>query len=332
VGGEMKTLLSKQIGAVVIGRNEGERLRACLGALVKTLGCIVYVDSGSTDNSVAMAQSFGVSVVELDMTQPFTAARARNSGFERLMAVWPHLAYVQFIDGDCELVEAWLEHAFVFMHEHSDVAVVCGRRRERFPEQSIYNQLCDMEWATTVGEASACGGDALMRVDAFKQVQGYRNTLIAGEEPELCFRLRATGWRIWRLDQEMTLHDAAILHFSQWWKRTLRSGHAFTEGAYLHGKSEEKFWLREYQRIVLWGLLIPLVILIMSLISPLYLLSLLIYPLQMLKIAISTQEKWRLRFVWGFFMVLGKFPEALGLLRFWYSHFLNKTNGIIEYK
>ena len=37
-----------------------------------------------------------------------------------------------------------------------------------------------------------------MRVEAFEAVGGYRAQLIAGEEPELCVRLREIGWKIWR--------------------------------------------------------------------------------------------------------------------------------------
>ncbi|BBH45959.1 hypothetical protein KU43P_24360 [Pseudomonas sp. KU43P] len=223
------------IGVVVIGRNEGMRLERCLASLAKGADQVVYVDSGSTDGSVQRARSHGVEVLALDMSIPFTAARARNEGFACLLQLCPNLRHVQFVDGDCEVVAGWLASAQAFLDGHPEVAVVCGRRRERFPERSIYNHLCDLEWDTPVGEAKACGGDALMRVEAFRDVSGYRPGLIAGEEPELCVRLRARGWKIWRLDAEMTLHDAAMTRFSQWWRRCIRGGYAFAEGAYLHG-------------------------------------------------------------------------------------------------
>ena len=69
-----------QIAVVVIGRNEGERLRQCLMSIDKGVAGIVYVDSGSTDQSIALAESLGAQVVELDASIPFTAARARNVG------------------------------------------------------------------------------------------------------------------------------------------------------------------------------------------------------------------------------------------------------------
>ena len=148
------------IGLVAIGRNEGNRLRQCLLSVIG-MAQVVYVDSGSTDGSVELAKALNVSVVELDLSIPFTAARARNAGFARLLQVEPQIKYVQFVDGDCEVVEGWLNFAQQQLESQPNVAVVCGRRRERFPEQSIYNQLCDMEWATPIGEAQACGGDSM---------------------------------------------------------------------------------------------------------------------------------------------------------------------------
>lgn len=321
------------IGVVVIGRNEGQRLGRCLGSLVGAADRIVYVDSGSSDGSVALARGLGVEVVELDMTIPFTAARARNEGFARLHSGLPALRHVQFVDGDCEVVETWLPRAQAFLDAHPEVAVVCGRRRERFPQHSIYNLLCDLEWDTPVGEAKACGGDALMRADAFGAATGFRADLIAGEEPELCVRLRRSGWKVWRLAEEMTLHDAAMSRFGQWWRRTLRAGHAFAEGAALHGGAPEHHWQRESRRAWFWGLGLPLAALLAcSMLGGAGLLLLLVYPLQVLRLSRrggrSRRENWLL----AFFLVLGKFPEMLGQLKFLLNRFGTGKTALIEYK
>ena len=121
------------IGVVVIGRNEGQRLERCLMSLMGRADQLVYVDSGSSDGSVQLANRLGVEVVALDMTQPFTAARARNEGFACLQGIVPGIRHVQFVDGDCEVDAGWLGKAQAFLDQHPDVAVVCGRRRERFP-------------------------------------------------------------------------------------------------------------------------------------------------------------------------------------------------------
>jgi glycosyltransferase involved in cell wall biosynthesis len=213
------------IGAVAIARNEGERLQHCLRSLVGVCTPVVYVDSGSTDGSVAFARSLGVDVVELDLSKPFSMARARNAGITRLRELNPSVDRVQLVDGDCELDPGWLPAANAWLDAHPETVAVCGRRRERFPNKSVYNRLCDLEWNSPVGRVKSCGGDVLMRVAPLVAVGGYNETLIAGEEPELCLRLRQAGGVIDRIDAEMTRHDAAILAFCAWWKRTLRGGY-----------------------------------------------------------------------------------------------------------
>ena len=166
-----------RVGAVAIGRNEGRRLEACLRSLASRVRQLVYVDSGSTDGSPERARALGAQVVELDMSIPFTAARARNAGWTALAS---DLEYVMFVDGDCEVVDGFIDEAARTLDARQDVAVVCGRRRERHPERSIYNLVCDIEWDTPVGEAEACGGDALMRLQAVRAVDGYDPELIHG--------------------------------------------------------------------------------------------------------------------------------------------------------
>lgn len=302
--------------AIVIGRNEGERLVACLASLAGQVQRLIYVDSGSADGSVQAARDAGATVVELDMTLPFTAARARNAG----LAAVTKARFVHFVDGDCVVQDGWVAKALQFLATRPDVAVVCGRRREIFPAASVYNQLCDWEWDTPKGEALACGGDAVMRLGAVIAAGGYRDSLIAGEEPELCLRLRDAGWVIWRLDAEMTLHDAQILRFGQWWKRTRRAGHAFAEGAYLHGRAPERHWVKETQRALVWGIGLPLLALIVPWV-------LLIYPLQVVRL--------RRRFgnwTQAAFSILGKFPEAMGVIEFHLNRLRGRKTGLLEYK
>lgn len=317
------------IDAVVIGRNEGARLIACLASLRGQVRQVVYVDSGSADGSVAAARAAGARVVALDMARPFTAARARNAGLEVLAEDPPD--FVQLLDGDCVLDPGWIAKARAWLDQHPDLAVVCGRRRERFPEVSVWNRLADAEWNTPPGAAKACGGDALMRYAPLCAVGGYREDLIAGEEPELCLRLARAGWGIWRLDAEMTLHDAAMTRFSQWWQRTRRAGHAFAEGAALHGAGPERHWVAETRRALLWGAVLPAVAVLGALIHPAALALMLAWPLQALRLA----RRWggdRVAWERAVFTVLGKLPEALGVLGYWTGRLRGRRAGLIEYK
>ena len=324
--------LSK-IAVVAIGRNEGERLRKCLQSIAGRAALVVYVDSGSTDGSGAMARRFADEVVELDPTISFTAARGRNEGLARIRQLAPGLPYVQFVDGDCDIVPGWLEKAAEFLDAHHDIAAVCGRRRERYPERSIYNMLCDHVWDTPVGNAKACGGDAMMRVSAIEDVKGYRADLIAGEDPEVCVRLRAAGWGVWRLGEEMTLHDAAMVRFEQWWKRTVRAGYAYAEGAALHGARPERHGVRESLRAWIWGLGLPVAAVICTVLAgPMGLSVLAAYPLQVVRLALHGARAPRENWWVALFLVVGKFPELLGQLQFLARRVVGGESRLIEYK
>jgi glycosyltransferase involved in cell wall biosynthesis len=322
-----------KFGVVVIGRNEGERLEQCLKSL-KTASQVVYVDSGSTDGSVQLARNRGAEVVDLDVSRPFTAARARNAGFAHLRKIAPELRYVHFVDGDCEIIDGWPPQALALLERQPEVGAVCGWRRERFPDRSIYNWLCDREWSSgRVGEVDLCGGDVMIRIDTFAQVTGYREDLIAGEDPELCVRLRAAGWRIWRLDVPMTLHDAAMTRFGQWWRRAVRSGYVFAQGAYLHGAPPERHLVWQSQRAWLLGVYLPIACAVIGLVFPPWgFVAWLIYPAYVLEKYVRNPWQERRRGLLALFDVLAQFPYGWGQIKFMRDHLLARQAALIEYK
>ena len=226
--------LGLELGIVAIGRNEGDRLKRCISSLPDDT-TIVYVDSGSTDGTPQWVRARGISVVDLDTRFGFTAARARNRGFNRLLEMAPNIKYVQFLDGDCELVSSWLSTAIAFLELHPQLGAVFGRRRERYPYHSVYNWLCDLEWNTPIGEAMAFGGDVMMRISAFKAVGGYRNDVVAGEEPGTLLSIASSKLAVFRMDRRNDRSRRRHTRFAQWWRRQLRSGYAFAHGAELHG-------------------------------------------------------------------------------------------------
>jgi GT2 family glycosyltransferase len=319
-------------GVVVIGRNEGERLRQCLRSLLPTV-VAVYVDSGSTDGSAKWARDNGAEVVDLDTSVPFTAARARNAGFQRLLEKAPDVAFVQFVDGDCELADGWPQAALSFLNAHADVAAVCGSRRERYPDRSIYNWVCDQEWKAPIGEVHFCGGDVMMRVEALVAVGGFRDDMIAGEEPELCIRLRAAGWRVWRLDAEMTIHDIAMTHLGQWWRRAMRNGYGFAQGAHLHGSLPERYWVWESRRAWIWGVWLPLAAVATGITFGAWGWAVfLIYGVQMLRQMVRNPGTPRQRALMASFQLLARVPEGWGQMSFMRDRLLGRVPRLIEYK
>lgn len=323
-------------GIVIIGRNEGERLLRCIDSVGDRGHPVVYVDSGSADGSVGAARARGVEVVELDMSALFTAARARNAGFERLRRIDPSVRFVQFVDGDCEIVEGWLDLGARALEARPDVAVVCGRLRERSPGRSIYNRLADLEWDLPAGEARSCGGIAMIRAASFRQAGGFDPTIIAAEDDELCIRLRQRGGRVLRLDAEMALHDMAMTRFGQWWRRNVRAGHAFAEGTARHGRPPERHFVPQARSAALWGLLVPAAIVAPAWSTSGASLALLAgYGLLFARIArgrCRRGDSARDARLYALFCVLGKFPQAFGLLRYWAGRLSGRRSGIIEHK
>ncbi len=317
---------------VVIGRNEGKRLKRCLRSLAAA-ETVVYVDSGSTDGSAQWARQHGADVVALEMALPFTAARARNMGYRHLRERTPECRYVQFIDGDCELDSTWLAQATSFLDAHECVGAVAGQLHERHPERSVYNWLCELEWSLPAGEARWCGGIAMVRMQALDEIGGFREDLIAGEEPELCVRLRAKGWRIFRLDPKMAIHDAAMTRFAQWWRRATRGGYAQAQGAHLHGAPPERHFVWETRRAWLWGAELPLFCLATGLLlGPWGWAIWLIYPLQIARQTMRNRGTLCERAILALFQMLARFAEAAGQIKFLRDRLLRRQARLIEYK
>ncbi len=231
------------VSVVVIGRNEGPRLRRCLDsirAMRLPAGSfeIVYVDSDSTDGSPAEAEAGGARVCVVRPERP-AAAIGRNAGWRTAAA-----PFVLFLDGDTVLDPDFVATSLP-LFDDATVAVVSGHRRELYPERSLYNRVLDLDWIGPAGEADFCGGDALIRRDALAAVDGYDETLIAGEEPDMCTRMRQLGWRILRLDCPMTGHDLAMTRWSQYWRRAVRTGHAYAEVSARYRASATPLWQAE---------------------------------------------------------------------------------------
>ena len=341
----MNAALTGRVGLVAIGRNEGERLRRCLDSVAELALPFVYVDSASTDGSPELARSRGVEVVALDLSRPFTAPRARNEGFARLSDLAPALEYVQFVDGDCEIAAGWLELAARTPDERAEVVAVCGRRRERSPEASPYNRLADLEWNTPIGVTDACGGDVMMRAARFREVGGYDPSLISGEEPELCMRLRQRGGIVLRLDAEMTVHDAALTRLGQWWKRAERSGWAAGERLVQHGARGNPRHVRRALSAAFWGAALPAFAVLSTILLLVArsgwlalvpaILALVAYAILHRRIAASRLRRGdsaRDARLYARYTLLGKLPEALGAAKGAWSRWRGHAARWIEYK
>lgn len=321
----------QRVGFVVIGRNEGERLGQSLRTLRAISDQVVYVDSGSTDGSIKLARDLGAIAIELDDSAPHTAARGRNTGFRAVRERFVACKFVQFIDGDCILEPGWLDSATEFLDRNPKAAVACGRRIEAHPDESLYNRLIDEEWNTPIGRADYSGGDALVRVSAFEQIGGFRPELKAGEEPEMTTRLRAAGWEIWRIDAPMTIHDARIHRFGQWWTRSVRGGYGYAEVWSTTGQLPRRVFDAQLRRAFFWAFGLPLIILVAALVArepPVLLAIPAIYAAQILRIAARRGLSFR-SLQSAAMILLAKLPESIGALNYFLGQ---KSSRLADYK
>jgi GT2 family glycosyltransferase len=330
-----RAVASPRVAAIVIGRNEGERLVRCLQSVLACIPHAVYVDSGSRDGSVERARSMGVHVIELK-DGPYTAARGRQAGMEFLCREYPDLEYVQFIDGDCVLDPAWLERAVRFLDEHPRAGGAFGRRREVNTAGSFYSRMIDIDWEMPVGTVHCHGGDALDRVSALRQIGGWSTDLIAGEDPDLGFRLNDAGWSIHCLPVEMTRHDIAMSRFAAYWKRSSRSGHAYAEVYWRNRRGSGRRWLRKNVSILFYGLVLPLSVPVLLLIWwPLALVPVLLFLRLVWMLSRDARRRGvrgRVAVQYGLISAVCKTASAMGVLRFILGRLTGNRRSLIEYK
>ncbi|SFL28561.1 glycosyltransferase [Shimia haliotis] len=318
--------------AIVIGRNEGKRLVACLASLTAQGVEIVYVDSGSWDNSIAEARKVGALVVELERDKPFTAARARQAGFDALAQTGDLPEFVMFVDGDCMVMDGWIAAGEKALRDDPDLGLVTGWRAELYPERSVYNAMCEFEWRRPAGVITACGGDMMVRSKAFEQAGGFDATVIAAEDDEFCVRLAKSGWGLRRIPVEMTRHDAAMLRFGQWWQRAVRTGHGFAQVGWMH----PPYFRREQVRAVVYGLLLPLLLLIgLTESALLFLIVVALYGMNYVRttkgLIADGLPAWEAR-RHARLLTLSKLPNVLGMTLFHWRRLSGRAMQIIEYK
>ncbi len=328
------------LSVVVIGRNEGERLTRCLESvaamrLLRDASVeIIYVDSASSDDSVARATRAGARVISVAPLRP-CAAVGRNAGWRVARA-----ELVLFLDGDTIVAP---DFVFDSAGEFDDpnLAIVFGNRRERDPHGSVFNRVLDLDWITRPGPADSCGGDALVRRSVLEQLGGYDERLIAGEEPEMCRRTRELGYSIVHVDRPMTTHDLGITRVSQYWRRAMRTGYAYAEVSGRFRTTDSPLWAREARRNLIHGstllaLLAGASVLAVARGSMLPVLGALAI-LVMLALRTAFRFRWKAAdfvtsFLYGLHSHLQQIPILFGQIRFRRDLHGGRIARLIEYK
>jgi cellulose synthase/poly-beta-1,6-N-acetylglucosamine synthase-like glycosyltransferase len=294
---------------------------------------IVYVDSGSQDDSVIFARALNVETIVLDRTMPFSAARARNVGLDALL-VREDLDYVQFVDGDCTVEVGWIDKASEKLDADLTIGLVTGWRTELDPRRNVFHAMCEVEWHRPSGDVTVCGGDMMVRVSAFRAAQGFNPRIIAAEDEEFCIRLSGmTGLRIYRLPCIMTRHDINMSSFQQWWKRHVRAGHGFAQVGSLH----PAHFQRERRKVWFYGTVLPFTALMATGTGHWLFTSLpaLIYGISWARTGRGLQKQGltsRQAFHQAAYLVISKLPNLQGMLTFYLRSILSESPRLIEYK
>ena len=330
------------IAVVIIGRNEGERLRACLTSVLtmnypRELVEVIYVDSSSTDSSVELARNMGVRTIVL--SGPTTAARGRNAGWTQTEA-----PFVLFLDGDTLLHPDFVASAIRHFNDPQrtePLAGVYGNRRETRTSDSVYNALFDLDWNASPGFSLFFGGDALVRRGALAEADGYNPLLIAGEEPDLCRRMRGLGYRILHVDEPMTLHDLAMFTLRQYWRRSIRTGYAYAEISTKYASTDDPLWSADSKSNIIrgifwwWGPVLAIVISVLFHSVVPFALFLLAAIALFARTALKTRHRTnslKLLLAYSLHSHLQQIPILFGQIRYHKQRRRGGNAGIIEYK
>ena len=323
------------VSVVVIGLNVEQYISNCLQSIYNLdypmeLLEVIYVDSGSKDKTLDILKRFpSVKVIKLETNHP-NAAKGRNAGW---LASKHKL--IQFVDADSYLDTRWLRTAIPHLKKEN-VGAVAGTLKERFPNRNLYHRMANLEWNIRSGsegwstkdiEAKTFGGNVLIHRDLVEQCGGYRAALSAGEDPDLSYRIRSLGYKVYRLNSLMASHDINISKTSTFLKRARRSGFVYGYLALSYWKEPERYMVKRTVALLV-GALTPFSIVIISallgLLGPGFLLALLVMFRLVFQaghfsrvMRISRKEA----FIYSLYLAFCIYPQFFGVLdslsQFW---------------
>jgi len=246
------------ISVVIIGLNISEKVVNCIKSVKESKYPnleIIYVDGGSSDGSVEKVKKLGyVKVIESNHENQ-TGGRQRNIGWRSSKS-----DLIQFLDGDVLMDPNWINHAFKKINDR--FIAVCGYRKERYPNKNWYNLINDIDWEKNIGETHHFGAEVLIKKSVLDDVGGYDDELISGQNGDISFRIKEKGYHILRIDKIMSYHNIKKNNFRKYFWRNFRHGYGHIQVAIRHYKKNGRRLLNNYIKIVIKGILNPVLILL----------------------------------------------------------------------
>ena len=196
------------ISAIVIGKNEGERLTCCIDSIHAALGVlaheIIYVDSRSTDDSLQRAKACGARCFVL-AAQKTTAGLGRHVGAKEARG-----EYLLFLDGDMQLQKGFCEKAMMAMAQRGYDGCTGIRKDIYLRNGEVAGENDNYFGCTAERIAPEFGGALFIKKEALEKAGGWSPDTIACEEAELHARLKAHKLLIAELPVNMIIHTDAV--------------------------------------------------------------------------------------------------------------------------
>lgn len=309
----------KELSVVIIGRNEAGRLQKCFDSVSPLdAGECIYVDSGSSDNSVEIAQNAGARIIKLEGPE-YSASKARNRGWKQAKGEW-----ILFVDGDSEITADIVLEGIKFLQANPRTAVICGETRERYPDKSFYQGMSDIDNAQCTKGLEYCGGNAVIRAAALKEVNGYDEKILAGEEPEMCQRMYLKGWKTKRIPAVMAWHDLEMDSFRQYWLRNVRTGMAYAAVAARSKDLGSDLWTKTaLKNLIKVAIFLTGTIIIFISRSPIWLIIWVLFIIALVfRTAIRTMSNgvsWKTSILYGIHSHFIHLPMAYGQIKYYFQ-------------
>lgn len=206
---EQQTTAMK-LTVVIIGRNEeqfiAKSVSSALAIKTKLPNMeVIFVDSASTDRSVAIAQEYPIKILGLRPNWPLCVAAGRYTGFLHSTG-----EFILFLDGDAEVETDWMLRALAFMDAHPNYGAIAGVLDEEYitrddvrvgGTQNVFRQDISKEQV----DCKALGGIAMYRRAALDKAGTVNPHLPTGEDDELCMRIRNCGYKLARIRGRMAI-------------------------------------------------------------------------------------------------------------------------------
>jgi glycosyltransferase involved in cell wall biosynthesis len=217
---------------IIPAKNEEKNIQMCLQSIANIdypvdKYEVLLIDNGSTDNTVTVAQSFGINVhIQPDLT----IAGLRNFGARHASG-----NVLVFLDADCTVDPDWLISASVWLEDDD---VCCYGSPPEVPGNATWVQkswyivrgknqdVMEVEWLESM--------NMFVKSVIFDEINGFDETLITCEDYDLSLRLRQHG-RIVADRRIRAVHHGEAASLSHFYKKESWRGTSNLKGLKQHG-------------------------------------------------------------------------------------------------